>query len=170
VHECRVPAAGEVQCFQHERGDVLFAAVLAGHQRDYTNGLDHARRALELLRRAGHRPGVAHALNAAGWFQIRLGEYGQGLTYCDEALRLHRAAGNRRAEAATLDSLAVAYHQLGDHGTANDYYERALTMFRELGHRLGEADTLTHLGDSHHVNNPAGHAPPGSRPCTSSPT
>jgi tetratricopeptide (TPR) repeat protein len=82
--------------------------------RDHTvAALDHARRALDLYRAAGHQPGQARALNSVGWCHAQLGNYPEAITACQQALTLFHDLGDADGQAATLDSLGYANNCLG---------------------------------------------------------
>jgi tetratricopeptide (TPR) repeat protein len=60
------------------------------------DALSRARRALELVRAAGHLPGQAMALNDVGFCHVLLGDYQQAIANCEQALDAIREAGARR--------------------------------------------------------------------------
>ena len=113
------------------------------------DALHHARRALDLFRIAGHRPGQTLALNAVGWFQAQLGDHRQAVDSCRQALALAQETGDRPAEAATWDSLGLAYRELGEHDEAVRCYEHAIAWYAELGDRYEEATSLGNLADAY---------------------
>jgi DNA-binding SARP family transcriptional activator/tetratricopeptide (TPR) repeat protein len=114
---------------------------------DYGQALEHASRAVELFQTAGHRAGLARALNNAGWCHANLRNHRTALAFCRHALALLREMDDNMGEADTLASIGYVHGSLGDHARAVDCYQSALTLFRRLGERHQEADTLDHLGD-----------------------
>ncbi|GIJ19794.1 ATP-binding protein [Micromonospora lutea] len=113
----------------------------------YPAALEHARRALDLFRAAGHRPGYASSLGIVGWYHAQLGEYHRALDHCRRAVALQSELGGHHESPYTLDSLGFAYHKLGRYAEAASTYQRAVELYQEVGDRYNEADTLVHLGD-----------------------
>lgn len=105
-------------------------------------------RALRLFRRAGHRPGIATALNSLGWYHSLMGDHRQALVYCEDALTRAQELGHRPAEAATWDSLGHAHRHLGHVKRAISCYRQAVDIYRELGDHYNMADSLIGLGGS----------------------
>jgi len=117
------------------------------------DGLDQARRALELFRAAGDRFGEARALNAVGWDYAKLGEPERGLSFCQPALGLCRELGVPMLEAATADSLGFAHHQLGRYHEAADWYAHASDLYQTLGDRYRQGITLARKADAQQAAN-----------------
>jgi DNA-binding SARP family transcriptional activator len=118
-------------------------------QGNYQEALAHAQQAFELFRAAGHRTGLARALNAVGWAHIQLGGHKIGLMHCQQALDLQREIDDQVGLAETLNSIASACQHLSRHHEAVAHYQQALHLYRDLGARHGEADTLSCLGDAY---------------------
>ena len=114
----------------------------------HAEALDHASRALELYRAAGHLAGQASALNAVGWAHAQLGEYEPALDHCRQALALLRRPATGTARRTPGTASASSTHRLGHHAQAVRCYQRALGLYRRIGDRYDEADTLARLGES----------------------
>ncbi len=118
-------------------------------KRDYALALEHAERSLALFRAAGQRTGEGRALNAVGWFHVKLGDPEEGLAHLQRALVLQRQNDDTFNQADTLDSIGAAYLLLGRHEEAAAHYRQALELYREFGDRYAETDTLACLGDTY---------------------
>jgi tetratricopeptide (TPR) repeat protein len=137
-----------------ERG--IAATYLLSGQYDKT--LLHCLRAEELYRAAGHRLGVAKALNEAGFMHARLGEHRAALERCERALALFRELGDRHGEAACLDRLGLVHDALDERGPAAECFARSAELFADAGDRHAEATALVNLGDVHRRDGAAGAA------------
>jgi DNA-binding SARP family transcriptional activator/tetratricopeptide (TPR) repeat protein len=118
----------------------------------FDEGLEHARRALDLFTALGHRAGVAHSMNAIGWCHAQLGAGAEALRWCEAALRLSQELGQRDSEAHTWDSLGYAHDLLGAPRTAVACYRHALDLWRELGVRTYEADTMERMAKAYEAD------------------
>ena len=127
----------------------LALARLWEYQNQHALALDHAQKALDLFRVAGHPPGQASARNAVGWHQAHLGNHTQAISNCQQALALYRRLADTRGEAATSDSLGYAYHHVGNLPRACRFYQAAVDLFRGLGDKYNQAGSLSRLGDAH---------------------
>jgi DNA-binding SARP family transcriptional activator/tetratricopeptide (TPR) repeat protein len=127
----------------------LGTAMVFDRQRRYADALRHAELALALYRRAGRRPGQAHALNSIAWYRVELGDnHAQAIRDCRRALAIQSELADPQGEAHTWDTLGYAHHRHGDHEAARVAYERALDLFQHTGERYYAADTLNRLGDT----------------------
>jgi DNA-binding SARP family transcriptional activator len=124
-------------------------AILLESQREYAEGLQHAREALRLRRAFGNRATIAHAENIAGWLYARVGQYDESVRHCRRALDMATETGSRPLAADVLDSLGLAYIGLGEPERALSYYQQALAAFRELGMALGVFSALVGCGDAY---------------------
>ncbi|MEV4417645.1 BTAD domain-containing putative transcriptional regulator [Catellatospora sp. NPDC049609] len=113
------------------------------------SALHHAERAVALYEQAGHRSGLANALNIMCFLLAAVGRHELAVHYGERALRLQCDLDDRRGQAATQDSLGVAYSRLGRHALALAGLDQARRLFAEVGDRPGVADVLLHLGDCH---------------------
>jgi tetratricopeptide (TPR) repeat protein len=113
----------------------------------YGEALEHARQALALFHRLGHRSGQASALNNVGWLHARLGDYARALALCGQALDIFREFEDHAYGADAWDSLGYTHHRLGDHEQAIAHYRHALELHREAGSRYCESRTLSRLGE-----------------------
>jgi tetratricopeptide (TPR) repeat protein/transcriptional regulator with XRE-family HTH domain len=142
LHLCaaRLDAAGQAKAHMN-------LALLRELQERFGDANDHALRALELFRQAGHRVGEGIALNSLGYGYALAGDLAKALRCCTEALAVNTEIDHPKGKAHTFDSLGYIYAQLHDFGKAADYYQQALMLFREFGDRHNEADALVNLGD-----------------------
>jgi tetratricopeptide (TPR) repeat protein len=74
----------------------------------------------------------AEALNTAGWYHARLGQYGHARTRCERARELNYRHAYRDGEAHALDSLGYIAYRTGRFSHALIYYQRALAIRRDL--------------------------------------
>jgi hypothetical protein len=65
----------------------------------FAAAITHARRSVELYRRADRPDGVASALNSVAWRPAQTDDAAQAVAYGQEALTLHREIGDRDGEA-----------------------------------------------------------------------
>lgn len=127
-------------------GDISWVFELKGN---ITASLRHARLALALFRRAGHRRWEAGALNRLGWYQAHSGSYAEALASCQQALEICAELDDRHNRAEALDSVGYAHYHLGDHDLAVTCYTEALGIVAELSEPYNHAVVLDHLGDAH---------------------
>lgn len=135
------------QDFAGEANAHLNLAALGVRQGRFGDVNDHALRALELYRRAGHRRGEGIALNSLGYGSALAGDLPRALRYCTEALTVNNDIDHGKLRAHTYDSLGYIYAQLHEFDKSADCYGDALMLFREFGDRHSEADALVNLGD-----------------------
>jgi tetratricopeptide (TPR) repeat protein len=122
-------------------------ALLRERQERFGAANDHALRALELYRRAGHRVGEGNALNSLGYGYALSGDLPGALRCCTEALAVNNEIDHKKGKAHTFDSLGFIYWHLHEFDNAANYYREALNLFQELGDRYNQADALINLGD-----------------------
>lgn len=87
----------------------------------------------------------AKALNWAGIFAWKQGDYaGAGRLY-DQSLAIRRQLGDRKGIGAVLNNQGLLAYEQGDYRTARLLHEESLAVDRELGDRWGVAVSLIHL-------------------------
>jgi predicted ATPase/transcriptional regulator with XRE-family HTH domain len=88
----------------------------------------------------------AKALNAAGKFAYRLGNYAQAEALYEASLVLWWQHGHTRGIGATLNNLGILAAQRDDYPRAIALYEESLGWARQIGDTQGESYTLNGLG------------------------
>jgi tetratricopeptide (TPR) repeat protein len=107
--------------------------------------IEMARESLEIFRKLGDQPGMAHAYNILGELTRSAEDYDAAQHYYAECLRLVRITGERMREAMQYNNLGlIAYHR-GQYQLAIDLTRRGLRLFRELGTSYGLAMGLSGL-------------------------
>ncbi|MFC6090050.1 AfsR/SARP family transcriptional regulator [Saccharothrix lopnurensis] len=116
---------------------------------DYRQALDHAQRALRLLRGLDRPVLEGDALNQAGWAAAALGDHDTARDHCRAALDLQRRHHDPEGQANALDSLGYIDHRTGHHTGSVHHYREAVALYRTLGDTAAAADTLDRLGHPH---------------------
>lgn len=88
----------------------------------------------------------AQALNGAGFFAWKQGDYAEARTLYEDSLALYRELGDQHGVAASLNNLGSIACDQGDYETARSLREEALVINRETGNRAWEAINLQNLG------------------------
>ncbi|HEX8282478.1 MAG TPA: protein kinase [Pyrinomonadaceae bacterium] len=127
------------------------------YQGDNRAALESARRAEELARRAGTRPGardeLALALNRQGLASHRLGDAAAVERLGGQILALGEEVGGdaRAARANGLKLLGVAHEVSGRFREAEECFEQSLALLKELGDRRNLGFMLNNLGVIAHL-------------------
>jgi predicted ATPase/class 3 adenylate cyclase len=108
-------------------------------------GREHVERALSGINSAP--PSLtATALNAAGVFAFRQGDYEHAHVRFERSLRLSEQEGDENNVAFALNSLGNVAWASGKYGLADEYYRESLALRRRLGDRVNVALCLNNLG------------------------
>jgi predicted ATPase len=128
----------------------------AMYTKRHQEAIAHYTRAQELFAEAGHRTGVAIALNNTG-LVLRRDTAGAEAEVAErrtaskarfqESLDIRRTLGDRRGLAETLNNLGVLSYEMKQYPEAWRYYFEALSYEREIDHRHGIALVLANLGE-----------------------
>jgi len=122
---------------------------LQGDTGDYRAAVASLTRALDLLRKLGHRPLQASTLNDLGMVQQLTGDCTAAAASHQQALQLNRDLGLRLAEAETLISLGELATRTSVTRQARERHAQALAIARQIGVPLTEARALEGIGQSH---------------------
>ncbi|HTL36362.1 MAG TPA: tetratricopeptide repeat protein [Kofleriaceae bacterium] len=87
----------------------------------------------------------AKALNWAGVFAWKQGDYAASSALYEQALAIRRALQDRRGIGAVLNNQGLLAYEQGDYARARTLHEQSLAIDRELGDRWGVAVSLVHL-------------------------
>jgi len=109
----------------------------------------HARRAVELTERTGHRLRHARASNQLGRVLTGLGRHEGALHHCRRAAAVLAEVGDEAALADAAEGLARAHHRLGRCAEAVRLHLLALAVYRRSEDLWSVGDTLCRLGDAH---------------------
>ncbi|MDQ2785891.1 MAG: tetratricopeptide repeat protein [Chloroflexota bacterium] len=88
----------------------------------------------------------AKALNSAGIFAYRLGDYPHAAARLEESIAIFRALGETRRVAAALNNLGNVAKEQGEYHQAGLLHQESLALKREMGDRRGIAASLNNLG------------------------
>ncbi len=88
----------------------------------------------------------AKALNSAGIFAYRLGDYPNAAARLEESIAMFRALGETRRVAAALNNLGNVAKERGDYQRAATLHQESLALKRELRDARGIAASLNNLG------------------------
>ncbi|MEU6106761.1 tetratricopeptide repeat protein, partial [Streptomyces flaveolus] len=111
----------------------------------HEEGLEHAERALALVRDTKRYWIQASILNAVAAAHRKLAHPDQALQADEQALALARKVMSKRAETDTLLSLSITYHQVGRPQEARSRAAQALHLARAHSFRVAEGQALTAL-------------------------
>jgi non-specific serine/threonine protein kinase len=87
----------------------------------------------------------AKALNWAGVFAWKQGDYAESTALYEEGLAIRRALHDRRGIGAVLNNQGLLAYEQGHYARARALHEQSLAIDRELGDRWGVAVSLVHL-------------------------
>ncbi len=125
---------------------VAQARLLEAHSLDRLGRSEEAARAEEEAREiyaaAGHREGVARALNMIGNLSFSQGNLEKARTSWKEALAIRRQIGHRSGVAVSAHNLGLVLWEQGDLAGARRSLEEGHAVDRELGDRPGLAMDL----------------------------
>ena len=88
----------------------------------------------------------AKALNWAGVFAWKQGDYPAARALYEQCLTIRRELGDRRGIGAVLNNQGLLAYEQGDYASARLLHEESLAIDRELGDRWGVAVSLLHVG------------------------
>jgi tetratricopeptide (TPR) repeat protein len=87
----------------------------------------------------------AKALNWAGIFAWKQGDYPAAHSFYERSLTLRGELGDRKGVGAVLNNQGLLAYEQGDYRSARSLHEESLAIDRELGDRWGVAVSLIHL-------------------------
>ena len=87
----------------------------------------------------------AKALNWAGVFAWKQGDYAASAALYEQGLEIRRGLHDRRGIGAVLNNQGLLAYEQGDYARARALHEQSLAIDRELGDRWGVAVSLVHL-------------------------
>lgn len=99
-----------------------------------------------LTQSAQQTPVRAKALNAAGFFASKQGDYSAARRYYEESLAIGQQCSDQHRIAAALHGLGLIFFDQGDYAAARTTFEESLRLRRVLHDQLGMAASLNHLG------------------------
>ncbi len=88
----------------------------------------------------------AKALNSAGIFAYRLGDYAHAAWRLEASIALFRTLGETRRVAAALNNLGNVAKEQGDYHRADMLHRESLALKRDMGDPRGIAASLNNLG------------------------
>ena len=123
-------------------------SVIARHQNQLPEAVQHANAALSVYRSLSDDAGIAASLVELGAVAERDGNYAEAAGYLDEALGLLRATGGRPDRLAhVLITRGVIFHIEGDLEEAKRYYAESLAVGSDLGDKNSIATATVNLGE-----------------------
>ncbi|MEO8369008.1 MAG: protein kinase [Candidatus Solibacter sp.] len=125
----------------------LIASRIAADSGDPQTALAEAAQSQQLYLAAGHRQGVAWALNETAGVLTQRGDAAGARARYEEALTVCRTLGDQSCIGTDLDSLGVLRRRLGDLRGALDMHQQALETRRAVGDRAGVATSLYNSGN-----------------------
>lgn len=125
----------------------LIASRIALDSGDPQTALAEAAQSQQLYLAAGHRQGVAWALNETAGVLTQRGDAAGARARYEEALAVCRTIGDQSCIGTDLDSLGVLRRRLGDLRGAVDMHQQALETRRSVGDRAGVATSLYNSGN-----------------------
>lgn len=128
-----------------------FLAVVAGRLDRFGEAHAHMRRAAEMSRAAGDRPGEAEThfvLSYVCWLQA---DRDRALEHAERSLALWAGLDHPSWEGKASNAVGWYHARLGAHQKALPYYKRALVLQQQAGDRANEAVARDNLGQAHHA-------------------
>src|SRR5262249_33863709 len=102
----------------------------------------------DLFSQAGHRLGVARALNALATLKRSRGDLDGAKRLHEQALVIAREIGSLDSIADGLNSMAIILKQQGDFNAAKKTYREALAIWRQIGEKAGLGTVLNNLANA----------------------
>jgi serine/threonine protein kinase/tetratricopeptide (TPR) repeat protein len=125
----------------------LIASRIALESGDPQASLSEAAQSQQLYLAAGHRQGVAWALNETAGVLTQRGDVAGARARYEEALAVCRAIGDQGCTGTDLDSIGVLRRRQGDLRGALEMHQQALDSRRSVGDRAGVATSLYNSGN-----------------------
>ncbi len=126
---------------------MMILGLMTQSHGDFSRAMALHQESLALLRAAGHKFGIALALNTLADAERLQGHYAQANALLQESLALHREIGDRWGIALALHHLGIVALDQGDYARAKSYNEQSVALFREVGNNWGIAKSLDVLGE-----------------------
>ena len=134
-------ASATLRCRLHlQCGDALFRLGRIDE------GLDAARRALELADTSGDLVQSASALNLLGRLTYRRGDLAEARDFYEQALALYRRVGDRSGAGHVRNNLGLIHKNLCEWEAAASHLRQALEIHRGSGHFAETLAPLINLG------------------------
>jgi DNA-binding SARP family transcriptional activator/tetratricopeptide (TPR) repeat protein len=111
--------------------------------------LVHARRALELFRRAGDRVGEGRVEPAAAFYLRLLGRHADALDAAQRAFAIETETGDLLVRGHTHELIGDIQRERGEHRAAVESFRAAVDDRRPIGRDASLADVLDKLGDAY---------------------
>ena len=113
---------------------------------EHSQGIDHARQAMQLWSTIGDRYGTARARSALGIFAITRGEFETAECNYRAAKGLFHQIGDRDGEASVLNGLGYVTREIGDWQKSLEFYQHARDTFASIQDFLGEHEAIKSAG------------------------
>lgn len=124
-------------------------AVNYSGKADHATALSYARRALEISRRQGFKPGIAASLRTIGKVNTARGAYAQAAVCFNEAQAIDEEAGDKAGLAKDMVLTGSIYQAQSNYVKALDYQLKALKINEEINDKRGIASTYGSIGMVH---------------------
>jgi len=105
--------------------------------------------ALDIARKSGNNPSMAHSLQHLGEVYRKIGEHRKAESLLEESCRLCREGGDLRGEAGALNALSVLKADLQCYQDAVAYAEKSLRIAQSVGNEFEEAMAFYNLAVLH---------------------
>jgi class 3 adenylate cyclase/Flp pilus assembly protein TadD len=106
---------------------------------DYSAGIEHARRALDILTELGDLDGMAMATNRLAIAHYYSGDNARAIDMFDRAYALFHSIGKDIECAGIVGDLGNVYSSIGEYPKALEHYMKARDLLESLGDREGVA-------------------------------
>jgi len=126
-------------------------ALAQHHAHQDALALKHARRALQLAKRAQNDHALAQANNILGVLARARGDWDAARQHLEASRALAEKRNDVGAHAAALNNLALVYHAENDDARALEVAQRALELVTREGDRHRQAAMHNHLADLYHA-------------------
>ena len=113
---------------------------------EHSQGIDHARRAMQLWSTSGDQYGIAKAHSALGIFAITRGEFETAECNYRAAKGLFHQIGDTDGEASVLNGLGYVNREIGDWQKSLEFYQHARDAFASVQDFIGEHEAIKSAG------------------------
>jgi len=115
---------------------------------DYSDAIDHFRKAMEIRESIGDNDGMAASMTTMAMAYAEMGEVDRALELYEKAMAIKEELGDRDGMAEVLGGMGRAYAYAGNHERAEDALRRSMEICREPENRRMLAYDLCALAES----------------------
>lgn len=125
----------------------FYYGVIARHEGNYSQALDHLNRFVTFQEKAGDSTRVAHGLFQIGTVYSTIGDYEKSLATYYRVLQIYETNSSYFDIGYTLNTIGVIYKNMKKYEDAIHIYRRALSIYDSLDVKEDQSNVLGNLGN-----------------------